>query len=115
MSYSDSLSPWVIYRLLPHCQRLLVARFRKRNDAKAYLIVVRRMIPGVPFEIVYEGSRGGTDGSDQLNSPTPDTSSVQKIGRGAAFGQESLDAEKSVVRMPRPYPYATPMVCSTES
>jgi hypothetical protein len=34
MPYSDQLSPWVAYRLLPNFQRILLERFRKRNNAE---------------------------------------------------------------------------------
>jgi len=34
MSYYDQLYPWVVYRLLPNCQTIAVARFRRRNDAE---------------------------------------------------------------------------------
>jgi hypothetical protein len=34
MSYQEQLHPWVVYRLLPNCQRVMVDRFRKCNDAE---------------------------------------------------------------------------------
>lgn len=54
MSYQDLLSPWVIYRLLPSLQRRAIARFRRRNEAEAYLGVIQRMLPQIQFEIVFE-------------------------------------------------------------
>ncbi|GET41376.1 hypothetical protein [Microseira wollei] len=56
MSYQKQLSPWEIYRHLPNLQRRLIARFRRRNDAEAYLKVLRRMLPLAEFEIVYGAS-----------------------------------------------------------
>ena len=35
-------------------QRLMMERFRKRNDAEEYVKVIRRMQPGEKFEIVFE-------------------------------------------------------------
>ena len=54
MSYSDQLRPWVVYRLLPNCQRLMMERFRKRNNAEDYVRVIRQMQPQAQFEIVFE-------------------------------------------------------------
>lgn len=54
MSYQDLLYPWSIYRLNSHLKHCPIARFRQRNDAEAYLQVVRRMIPQVEFAIVFD-------------------------------------------------------------
>ncbi|MGI0492219.1 hypothetical protein ACN4EG_10420 [Alkalinema pantanalense CENA528] len=43
---------------LPNCQRLTVARFRKRNDASEHLKVLRRLYPQGNYEIVFEVDRG---------------------------------------------------------
>ncbi|NEQ10729.1 MAG: hypothetical protein F6K37_33870 [Moorea sp. SIO4E2] len=37
MTYSERLHPWVIIRLLPQMQRVVVARFRNRSDAEGHL------------------------------------------------------------------------------
>ncbi len=55
MSYQDQLHPWVVYRLLPNLQRLMVARFRRRGDADAYLKTMQRVMPRSHFAVVYEG------------------------------------------------------------
>lgn len=62
MSYQDQLSPWVVYRLLPNCQRMMMERFRKRNDAEEYVKVICRMQPGEEFEIVFEVEPGQDPG-----------------------------------------------------
>lgn len=54
MSYREQLNPWVVYRLLPNCQRVLLERFRKRNDAEEYLAAMKRLAPGSTFEITFE-------------------------------------------------------------
>ena len=54
MSYQDSLHPWVIYQLLPNCQRLTVDRFRHRNEADNYLRVLQRLQPHAEYAIVFE-------------------------------------------------------------
>ncbi|NJO80871.1 MAG: hypothetical protein HC827_21795 [Cyanobacteria bacterium RM1_2_2] len=54
MPYSDQLSPWVVYRLLPNCQRLLMERFRKRNNAEDYAKVLRQLQPNIELVVVFE-------------------------------------------------------------
>ncbi|MBW4659835.1 MAG: hypothetical protein KME15_14260 [Drouetiella hepatica Uher 2000/2452] len=56
MLYSDQLRPWVVYRLLPNCQRLMMERFRNRNNAEDYVRIMRQMQPDAQFEIVFESS-----------------------------------------------------------
>ncbi|OUC15490.1 MAG: hypothetical protein B0A82_05950 [Alkalinema sp. CACIAM 70d] len=56
-SYRDLLSPWCIVQHLPNCQRLTVARFRKRNDASEHLKVLRRLNSQGAYEIVFEVDR----------------------------------------------------------
>ena len=40
--YSARLFPWSVIRLLPDCQRSVLARFRKRNQAEEYVRSVKR-------------------------------------------------------------------------
>ena len=54
MTYFEKLHPWCIIRPLPNLQRRIVARCRCRNDAESHLRVLRRLIPTVPFEIVFD-------------------------------------------------------------
>ncbi|MEH1810457.1 hypothetical protein [Nostoc sp.] len=53
MTYLEKLSPWCIVRLKPNMQNQIVARFRRRSDAEAHLQVLRRLIPGVSFTIIF--------------------------------------------------------------
>lgn len=53
MTYLEKLSRWCIVRLLPNMQNQIVARFRRRSDAEAHLQVLRRLIPGVSFTIIF--------------------------------------------------------------
>ncbi|BAZ00158.1 hypothetical protein NIES37_41420 [Tolypothrix tenuis PCC 7101] len=53
MTYLEKLNPWCIVRLLPNMQNQIVARFRRRSDAEAHLQVLRRLIPGVSFTIIF--------------------------------------------------------------
>ncbi|MBW4657837.1 MAG: hypothetical protein KME15_04125 [Drouetiella hepatica Uher 2000/2452] len=54
MSYRDALAPWCIIQHLPKLQYVIVARFRKRNDAEDYLKVVKRLNPAIAYEIVFD-------------------------------------------------------------
>ncbi|MCC5622597.1 hypothetical protein LC574_15240 [Nostoc sp. CHAB 5715] len=48
--------PWCIIRQLPNIQRLVVARFRRRNDADAYLQILRRLLPAASHVIVFDST-----------------------------------------------------------
>ena len=54
MPYRNRLNRWIIVRLLPNMQRIVVARFYKRCDADGHLQVVRRLVPDGQFEIVFD-------------------------------------------------------------
>jgi hypothetical protein len=54
MTYADRLSPWCITRALPNLKQVTVARFRRRGDAEAHLTTLRRMMPQVVYELVYD-------------------------------------------------------------
>jgi hypothetical protein len=58
MKYQDQLSPWVIHQLLPNLQNLpVVARFRRRNDAEAYLKLIKQMKPNTQYAISFDALR----------------------------------------------------------
>jgi hypothetical protein len=48
-------------------QRLIVARFRKRNDAEAHLKALRQLTPDAAYQIVFDLV---DDGSSQSTSQT---------------------------------------------
>ena len=54
MTYFEKLHPWCIIRPLPNLQRRVITRCRRRNDAEAHLQVLRRLMPTIPFEIVFD-------------------------------------------------------------
>lgn len=54
MSYQDQLNPWVVYQLLPDLTRSIVIRFRRRNEAEAYLRVLSQLRPKVQFTLSFE-------------------------------------------------------------
>lgn len=54
MAYSDHLQPWLVVRLLPNMQRVVVARFRTESDADGYCQIVRQLMPAAKFIIVFD-------------------------------------------------------------
>ncbi|MDY7015668.1 MAG: hypothetical protein SVX43_19155 [Cyanobacteriota bacterium] len=54
MSYFERLHPWCIVRSLPNLRRIIVARFRRRNDAIAHLEVLQRLVPHATLTLVFE-------------------------------------------------------------
>ena len=52
--YSARLFPWSVIRLLPNCQRSVLARFRKRNEAEEYVRSLRIVERDWDCEIVFE-------------------------------------------------------------
>ncbi|MBD0343885.1 MAG: hypothetical protein ICV63_03435 [Coleofasciculus sp. Co-bin14] len=61
-TYRHQLFPWCIIRPLPNLKRYIVARFRRRNNAESHLQVLRRLMPTVPFEIVFDVTPDDLDG-----------------------------------------------------
>jgi hypothetical protein len=54
MTYKDKLNPWCIIRPVSNVQMRIVGRFRRRSDAEGHLQILKRMIPNVPFEIMFD-------------------------------------------------------------
>ncbi len=65
MTYHQQLHPWCIIRLLPQMQRLVVARFRRRNDAEAHQQALRRLEPSAQYTIVFDPAIDTSKTSDQ--------------------------------------------------
>jgi hypothetical protein len=57
MSYSKQLHPWCVTRCLPNQKLAIVARFRCRDDAVAYLQLLRRSIKDIIFTIYFDGRK----------------------------------------------------------
>lgn len=54
MTCNKRLSPWVIVRLLPNMQRVVVGRFRRRVDAEGHLLVLRRLMPDAEMIVMFD-------------------------------------------------------------
>lgn len=66
MSYQEQLNPWVVERLLPNLKWTAVARFRHRNDAEAYVRIVRRTMPHFKFTIAFDSKRLSATSNDRV-------------------------------------------------
>lgn len=56
MQYRDRLNPWIVVRLLPKMQRIIVGRFHSRSDADGHLKTLRRLIPQASFVVMFDGA-----------------------------------------------------------
>ena len=54
MTYRASLHPWCIICHLPNAQTIIVARFRKRNDAESYLKTFKQVTPEAIYSLIFE-------------------------------------------------------------
>ena len=54
LSYRDRLQPWCIIQCLPNAQTLIIARFRRRNDAEAQLQVLKRLTPTAIYQVIFD-------------------------------------------------------------
>ncbi|WP_179049597.1 hypothetical protein [Nostoc sp. TCL26-01] len=53
MTYFEQLRPWCIIRNLSRNDCIVVARFRRHNDATAYLQVLQRQVNSVKFVLKF--------------------------------------------------------------
>jgi hypothetical protein len=56
MPYKDRLNGWLVVRLLPKMQRVVVGRFRRHSDADAegHLQVLRCLMPEAQLVVVFD-------------------------------------------------------------
>ena len=54
MTYTESLKPWVVVRLLPNLQSVTVGRYRSRSDADGHLHLLRQRVPNIEFKVVFD-------------------------------------------------------------
>jgi hypothetical protein len=53
MPYRERLNLWVLVRLLPNMQRVIVGQYRNRSDADGYLEIIRRLMPNAEFVVMF--------------------------------------------------------------
>jgi hypothetical protein len=90
MTYKDKLNPWCIIRPLSNVQMRIVGRFRRRVDAEEHLKILKRMIPNVPFEIMFDITLEATD----VENLTPQPPSLQ--GKGELDLDSPLKSRRGV-------------------
>ncbi|MGV0026737.1 hypothetical protein [Phormidesmis priestleyi] len=61
MPYRDFLNRWLVVRLLPDIGHIVVACCRNPSDAEGYLQVLRRLLPGERFIIVFDSDPDSSD------------------------------------------------------
>lgn len=54
MPYRDRLKGWLVVRLLPNMQRVVVGRFRSHSDAQVHFQALRRLIPEAKLVIIFD-------------------------------------------------------------
>ncbi len=72
MSYRDRLHSWCVIRCLPQAQTLIVARFRKRNDAEAHLTTLRRLVPDGLFGVVFDAEPEQSESAIEIAVAAPE-------------------------------------------
>jgi hypothetical protein len=55
MPYRDNLNRWLVVRLLPDMQHIIVARCRTEFDANGYFHALRRLSPNGKFIVIFDG------------------------------------------------------------
>lgn len=53
MTYCEQLKPWCIVRDIPNQENIVVKRFRRRDDAVAYLQVLKQSARDIAFKIIF--------------------------------------------------------------
>jgi hypothetical protein len=54
MTYSEQLKPWCIVHDIPNQENIVVKRFRRRDDAVAYLQVLKQSGRDIVFKIIFK-------------------------------------------------------------
>ncbi|HEY9650221.1 MAG TPA: hypothetical protein V6C95_06135 [Coleofasciculaceae cyanobacterium] len=54
MTYKIQLYPWCIIRPFSNMRTQIVGRFRRRGDAEGHLQILKQLIPGVAYEIMFD-------------------------------------------------------------
>jgi hypothetical protein len=54
MNYQEQLSPWVVYQVVSDSERQLVQRYRRRNNADAYVKLMAQTQPHISFVVAFD-------------------------------------------------------------
>lgn len=72
MPYRERLNLWVLVRLLPNMQRVIIGQYRNRSDADGHLEIIRRLMPNAKFVVMF---------NPELTQPQPVNSRPRTSGR----------------------------------
>ncbi len=70
MTKKAQLYPWCIIRPFSNMRTQIVGRFRNRSDAEGHLRILKRLIPNVPYQIMFD-IRSEHTASEDLTPPCP--------------------------------------------
>ncbi|MGB3496119.1 MAG: hypothetical protein WBA57_25545 [Elainellaceae cyanobacterium] len=57
MTYQEKLNPWTVQQKAPNVEDQVLARFRRRGDADAYLTLMQRERPTSMLSIIFCGNQ----------------------------------------------------------
>ena len=69
MTYKAQLYPWCIIRPFPNMRVQIVGRFRNRSDAEGHLQILKRLMPNVPYQIMFDIPLENSENLSPLNPP----------------------------------------------
>lgn len=55
MTYQEKLNPWTVQNQHPNLGQQVIARFRRRGEADAYLNAMQQMRPGLKLSVAFAG------------------------------------------------------------
>ncbi|MEB3211738.1 MAG: hypothetical protein VKL39_10295 [Leptolyngbyaceae bacterium] len=53
MTYQEQLNPWTVQNQHPQMGQQVIARFRRRGDADAYLNTMQNLRPGLKLSVAF--------------------------------------------------------------
>lgn len=63
MTYQEQLNPWTVQNQHPSLGQQVIARFRRRGEADAYLNAMQQMRPSMKLSIAFAVERSETSAS----------------------------------------------------
>ena len=77
MTYKAQLYPWCIIRPFPNMRTQIVGRFRNRSDAEGHLHILKRLIPNVPYQIMFDITPEPSDLENLTPSSLPENGAAK--------------------------------------
>jgi hypothetical protein len=70
MTYKAQLYPWCIIRPFPNMRVQIIGRFRNRSNAEGHLQILKRLMPNVPYQIMFDIPPEDSENLTPLNPPS---------------------------------------------